>query len=392
MLYSLIDSMKLFRVRSFIQSTIGEDGNVWIYQISDQDISRYVTRKKRRWKRQDALRFSTGAYHHCALTYNRSLKAIVLAYGGSAVCWFYQPDMMTARTGNWFTNCSFEGAITCIDFVHGTDLVVLAALTCSPVVYDYVAKRERLKLQGECAQTYVQDHGSKWHKPKSIAAAAAIDHYLRDEHTMIVAYCDPLGFVHINTVHIEDDNSLKVLYSQKIDIVSDFGIDLNVIQIYCIAISSGAEYIVCGLDGQFVMLRLMEQDTEYQVLSRGDAECNHDMLCCCWVDGTTFVFAEKRGGATLIKGTVRDFAESEYMKILSGFLEGQSAIAAIICGFCGHHVEIGRIQTRFDQNSRVWGSRVWGMKSLPNYNIAPGLFVVSSWDTTSNLFIPRDVQ
>ena len=360
-----VDIVHSESLQSVFIVTVGKDGKMQIHQIRDEHIGQFAVKKRKKLKnckKTTTIHIGTSYSLTCGATYNDSLDVLLVADGGlNSVCSIYRADDRRVYREIGDGN---HGYTAHIDFVDGTNLVLVGWGDGSLRIYDYVSDQELLSMTAN-------------------SEIVATSHHLEGG-TMTIAYSDTSGNVFIDSLEICDDTqSLKVLQSQKLVPDSESSVEVN-----CIAISPGGDcgkYIICGLeDASIAVLSQRQIDAEYEVMIREETGRKLSLFCCCWVDETSFILGEDEKAETLIRGTIRDYSEREYLDIVAASVAGVRLIATLICEFCGCCVETAPIQTLFADNKRVSG-----LCSLPHHETAPGLFVAASWDNTANMFVPR---
>eukprot|EP01084_Bolivina_argentea_P226855 383135_1 len=374
-LYHLKDSNTL------IISTISKDGKILVYKFKDKDIRNLTCKKKSKttsWKNSHKYVIPLRSSYNMttAVTYCNNLKSILIANGGlDNLCNFHQICIETGTHSRVGEAQLSEGYTSNIKFINdNSNRVIFGSGDGNVYIYDYIQKCQLLKIE--------QSHGD----------VTCIDYFLEESNRLIIGISYIDGKINVVTINDKNYNNMEIINTQCI-----ITMETDICDVNCIAFSPNEhEFIACGGDDGICVILIRnaikknkENIVEYDILCKEEipkVDINMLITTCCWVDSHTVIVGTDESGQTLDVLRIITIQNSkECLDIIAQFLNRIDFLAQLVVEYCGYDVDKYTIKTPFNEHQRVPQ-----ITSLPDYEIAPGVFVACSWNHTSCLYIPME--
>eukprot|EP01083_Nonionella_stella_P000896 2558_1 len=361
-----IDMIRVQESNQIQITTVSKDGAILLYTFNDSDIQRYASQRKAKtiknkqfYTAHIPLRSSYNMT--CALTYNHQLKSVFIAHGGlDNMCTIHQHDLVNRSEQRYRQLQEAQGYTACCQFINdNSNRVIWGSGDCKVYISHYV--NDELLLTISAAKYDVTD----------------IDCYTAVSHTLVIGIASVDCHIYIVTIDDRNHSQMKIISTQKIAVAES---DVNTI-----VFSPDCQFIACGGDdGNYSILIRDNDGFEYKCIATEavDDGVYSSVTTCCWVDRNTVMIGTDEHSDVLRVFKLMDMRNNaEHLAIICEYTI--EYVAQLILDFCGYDVHKHSVQSSFTSNSRVTQ-----IKSLPNYEIAPGIFVASSWEHIACLYVP----
>eukprot|EP01083_Nonionella_stella_P172029 589185_1 len=373
------DIIRLKESNEILICTVSKDGQILLYKWNDKDILRYASQKKAKIIKNKSFVFETLSLNTSynlttALTYTHNdideFKHLFVANGGLGnMCIIHQCEIQQKTTQTYYRELEdADGYVATIEFIHDDSGRVIWGGGDRNVYISNFVKNEHLLTISVATRDVTN-----------------VAYYLTDDGKLIIGVSSVDCCIYIVTVDDRNHSKMKIINTQKIK-ASDT--DIN-----CISFSPDCEFIACGDDdGKCTILIRKGNGFEYQqITTQNVADASKDsymssVSTCCWLDANTVVVGTGVECDILHVLTIITMKnDMEFLQIICKYVNNIEYIGHAILDFCGFYVHRYSIQSAFTENAKVTA-----IKSLPDYSVAPGIFVASSWDYTACLCIPMN--
>eukprot|EP01083_Nonionella_stella_P179982 640516_1 len=366
---SKIFAVDMVRVKEFNQiqiCTVSKDGTILVYTFNDKDIQRYASQRKPKTIKNKKfytayIQLRSSYNMTCALTYNHSSQSLFIAHGGlDNMCTIHQRDRGSTSATIYRELQVAQGYTACCQFINDdSNRVIWGSGDYNVYISNYV--NDELLLTISVAKYDVTD----------------IDCFVTNDHRLVMGIASVDCHIYIVTIDDSNPSQMIEIHTQKILVAER---DVNTI-----AFSPDYRFVACGGDdGKFsILIRKNEFEYECIVNEMVDGTVAYlSVVTCCWVDRNTVIIGTDENSDVLHVFKLMDMKnDAIYLALLCEHTI--EYIGQLILDFCGYNVHRYSMKSAFADNTRVTQ-----LKSLPDYDIAPGIFVASSWENTACLYIP----